>query len=165
MYGRCTSCFLAIRSTVYVLTPQNPKTEFCKAYEVKKLFFGRILITGSPIPIPFLPKNLSRCMEGARHVSWPSDLQFMFWPPKTQKLSFAKPTWWKNCFSCVSWKPVLQFQFRFFLKLSVDVWKVHLMFLGYQIYGLHFDPQKPKNWVLQSLRGDKVVFRAYLDNR
>ena len=89
MYGRCTSCFLAIRSTVYVLTPQNPKTEFCKAYLVKKLFFLRILITGSPIP--FLPKTFNRCIGGGCNIYLQSAQRCTICPPKTQKLSFTKP--------------------------------------------------------------------------
>ena len=38
MCGRCALCFMAIESTVCVLTPQTQKTLFLKVYELKKLF-------------------------------------------------------------------------------------------------------------------------------
>ena len=38
MCGRCESCFITIGSAVCVLTPQMKKTQFLKAFELKKLF-------------------------------------------------------------------------------------------------------------------------------
>ena len=34
---------------------------------------------------------------------------------------------------------------------SLDVWEVWVMFHGYRIYGLRFDPPNPKNLIFESL--------------
>ena len=67
------------------LSPQNPKTDFFKALEVKILFFLHILITGSPILFLFLPKYCSRCMKGACYVSWLSNIFGLRFDPPNNK--------------------------------------------------------------------------------
>ena len=95
MYG---SCFVAIGTTVCVFTLQIHKTQFLKAYELKKLF------------------------------------------------------------SCISGEPCVRLPFCFFLKFSLDMWEVWVMFHGYRINSLHFDPPNLKNWVLESLWVKKAIF-------
>ena len=99
------------------------------------------------------------------HISWLLDLRFPFWPPKSQKLSFWKFYELKKLFSCISRLPGVRFPFCFFPQLSFDMWKVCVIFNGYRIYGLRFDPPNPKNLVFESLWFEKNYFHAYIDNR
>ena len=122
----------------------------------KSCFFLCILITRSPICIPFLPTTLFRCVGGVHHVSWLSDLRFTFWSPKPQNICFWKPTRWKNVYFCESWQRGVRFPFHLFLQPFLDVWELWVKFHGYQIDGLHFDPPNPKILVIDSLRVEKV---------
>ena len=142
--------------------PPKPKNWVFQSLRVKKFVFICILITGSPITIPLLPKCFNRCMGGVCNASWLSDQWFAFWPPKQQKLSFSKHKNWKSYFSCVSLLHVIRIQLSFLQKLSIDVWEVDIMFICYQINGVRFVPPKPKNWVFQSLRVEKVIFICIL---
>ena len=57
MFGRSESSFKAIKSTVYVLSPQIPKNSNFQSLWVKKVIFMHIWITGSPNSILFLPTS------------------------------------------------------------------------------------------------------------
>ena len=52
----------------------------------------------------------------------------------------------------------VRFPFRFFLRLSLDIWVVWVKFHWYRIYGLRFDPLNPKSLVFESLWVEKAIF-------
>ena len=64
----------------------------------------------------------------------------------------------KKLFSCIFGEPGVRFPFRFFLQLSLDVWEDWVMFHGYRIYSLHFDPPNPQNLVFESLYVENFGF-------
>ena len=78
--------------------PPNKKNSHFESLWVEKDIFIHIWITGSPIPILFLPTTFFRCVGGVSHVSWYWIYSFCFYPPKPQKLSFWKPMSWKIYF-------------------------------------------------------------------
>ena len=49
-----------------------------ESLRVKKTLFMHIMITGSPIPIPFLPKTFFICVGGVRNYLRISDRRFAF---------------------------------------------------------------------------------------
>ena len=75
-----------------------------------------------------------------------------------QKPKFLKAYELKKLFSCISWEPCVRLPFRFFLQFSLDMWEVWVMFDGYRINSLRFDPPNLKNWVLETLWVEKAVF-------
>ena len=91
MCGRCTSCFMAIGSTVYVLTTQTKKTLLLEAYELKKL--GIRFSFSFSLQLSFDVWDV--CVMF--HVYRINCLCFD--PPnKIKKLNFWKPMSWKSCF-------------------------------------------------------------------
>ena len=56
--------------------PSNPKNLVFQRVGGEKVVFLRILITRSPIPIPFIPTTFYLCVGGVSEGSRPSDLRF-----------------------------------------------------------------------------------------
>ena len=56
----------------------NPKNSVFERFSIEKAVFMHIWITGSPIPIPFLPTMFFKCLGGGSLVSLLSDLRFAF---------------------------------------------------------------------------------------
>ena len=70
--------FLGYQIDGLSFNPSNPQNSVFQSIRGKKVVFLRILITGSLIPILYLPKSFYRCVGGAGQVSWLSDLWFAF---------------------------------------------------------------------------------------
>ena len=68
--------------------PPNSKNSIFESLSLKRAILMHIGITGSLIPIPFLPTTLFRYVGSVINVSWLSDQRFALCPPKPQKRSF-----------------------------------------------------------------------------
>ena len=118
----------------------------------------RILITGSLIPILFLPTALFRYVGGVSHISFLLELRVGFWHSKPQKLSFWKTMSWKSYFHAYMDNQDSNSHSVSSDNFSLDFWEVWVKCHGYRINGLRFDPQNHKNIVFESLWIKMAIF-------
>ena len=163
MYWRCDSCFKAIGTTVCVLTPETAKTQFLKAFELKKLFSCISWEPGVRFPFRFFLQFLFDVLEvcATFHGYRNTGLRF---DPRNRKNSVSESLWIEKAVFMHILRTGSPIPIPFLL--TVFVWCMggvtHVSRLSE--YRFAFWPSKPQKLNFWKPLSWKSCFHAYLDN-